>query len=60
MANDETISAKDEFFYRQQNPFHDLDSSKQAEIIEAEEELEINVLLGSKIIAQCRIFNLRR
>jgi hypothetical protein len=36
-------TSKGEFFYHEENPFHDFDTSKPPEIVEAEEELETNV-----------------
>lgn len=35
--------SKEEFFRRGENPFRDIDHTKQPTIIEAEEELETNV-----------------
>jgi hypothetical protein len=49
--------AKGEFFYREENPFHDVDDAKQPTIVEAEEELETNVfhLLSSANFIGCAI-----
>jgi hypothetical protein len=38
-------TAKGEFFYREDNPFRDLDERQQPAITEAEEELETNVCI---------------
>ena len=37
-------TAKGEFFHREENPFREVDEDKRPTILEAEEELETNVL----------------
>lgn len=50
-------TAEGEFFYREENLFHDLDLKKEPTVTEAEEELETNVHVIQATQANRRMCN---